>query len=936
MSQGISTQQNTYAFPNISFNESVLGPIPFTPQWRNTIGVAGVFPRGPVGPTRISSRQDFASIFGEDDSKGAIFIRQAMQQGATNFVISRVLPSAKAGVSTISLSSGTNPLYNDATVAPTGDRTVGMRMSLSYIGSPLLSPGQYIGAPVATNDTGEISIPGFRGAGFFDFTVAEKIDPSTIVAADFTTNNLRVAAEGNIQVLSVSDAASIAVLRANAKPGTVIKKAAADASAAAIADSGLKVLSYAYQSSTEVWSVLVQGAVTAGTTNTPTVLSIQSPSGGKYFVVAYNYRGEESSTLPDATFPTQNYERVGGVALGFVTVSVTNKSLQELALITRTAEDANLYSLVNTGIKVAIGNPATSIETEMLLGSTFTVGFAAQSVTIGETDTTAVGFPNTDRAFTPGTSSLAILEQLRSAVLRNQTFSRFINDVSINDALRPFSATLVTGFEGEEANRVHYRLTRTVSAGNPQDILYGESGQLYNTVLHFLNGQDSPRIAERYLYDQGGNPLVLIEALSPGSSGNQIRVTVRPLKNGQFRLDVYDDASNAYNVSIPPESYILNNYTVSQNSGLYSETVGSRLIRAYFLPVALASGAAISQAVYQLTPQRVAPPLASLANSTVVANPLHPSHRGIAYLKDLYLADGYESADFELDEPTEQDYVEAIQRLESEDCSIIAAAGIVAGDIRYEAAVSELLYQAERSTCYNGLRTAVVSAPAKLSGNRAASLTAGLSSDRLTIVGGWSTVSGLSHLGLNSVPPDGIYAGILASIPPHVSPAAVYNGRAANGVISCDTLLDPNYLDQVTRAKVEVLYFDSGMQLYKFLNGVTTTSVAYNQVISLRRQSDQMIMDMYRNLQWVRSYPNTNSLRSRAATAVDAYLRSLVREEKIYGYRPTICNESNNTLADIAARRLNIRVTYTPNYPADFMRVDMNRDITTELSLASG
>jgi phage tail sheath protein FI len=194
---------------------------------------------------------------------------------------------------------------------------------------------------------------------------------------------------------------------------------------------------------------------------------------------------------------------------------------------------------------------------------------------------------------------------------------------------------------------------------------------------------------------------------------------------------------------------------------------------------------------------------------------------------------------------------------------------------------------------------------------------------------------GARALGVNSLPPIGYYVGLLANIPPHVSPAAISAGQSVSGVLSVDSKSSPTFLDALTRARLEVLHYDSGLQLYKFLNGITTSNDSQRKYVSVRRMTDQIIMDLYRNLQWVRSSPNTRSLRSRVASACDAYLQSLRRDEKIYAFSSTICDESNNPVQDISNGKLQIRLTFTPIYPADFIQVNVIRDLTTEFSITT-
>ena len=85
-----------YSFPSINVTEVVRGPINENIPWRNVIGVAAPFSKGPKLARISNSRKDFIALFGEDQSLGSVFVQQAMLQGASEFVISRVLPENKS------------------------------------------------------------------------------------------------------------------------------------------------------------------------------------------------------------------------------------------------------------------------------------------------------------------------------------------------------------------------------------------------------------------------------------------------------------------------------------------------------------------------------------------------------------------------------------------------------------------------------------------------------------------------------------------------------------------------------------------------------------------------------------------------------------------------------------------------------------------------
>ncbi|EKQ70398.1 phage tail sheath protein FI [Leptolyngbyaceae cyanobacterium JSC-12] len=933
MTQGISIPRNEYAFPNVSFTESIVGPIPFDAQWRNTIGVAGVFSRGPIGPSRITGRSEFAYNFGEDDSAGSLFIRQAMLQGATNFVVSRVMPNPARSAGSIHLQSGTNPTTSEAFVATGNARTVGMKFEASYVGSPLIRPGVYVGAAVRVDAAQPLLIPTYQGIGYFDFRVIEKVTNDVTPSPTVTVNISNAATTSTLQVVSASSTAGTAILN-NAKPGRVLRVGTGGTGITFSSGAGqayLQVVSYPFQISAGTYGVLVKGQVT-GIANDegPITIEASSVSDPTYFTVAYSYRSGDGSALLSNLASARTYEGNVGTADGFLKVSVNNKNYQNLIVYTDTS---GTFAEVDTGIDIAIGNPGDSGATELVPTSSFSIPFMRGVASVGENNTAASGFPNTASAFASGLAAVEVLKLLQRAIATNTILVSMLDDISVNDFNLPYSLTFTSNFLGEEANRVSYKLTRTVGSGTPTDLQFQDTGDKYNTSIAMTGGRNAMTNAQLFLYDVNGNALVRIDAISPGKTGNSIRVTVRPIPAGQFRVEIVDETGINYSVPINPESFLLNNYSVDPQTGLYPETLDSKLIRAYFLPVVNSNGQAINSSIYALTPQRLAPPVQSLANTSATTNPLHPSHKGVAYLSNIYLKGGTEPVDYQINDPGEKDYVDAVRRLEDADCAIVALAGVSASDARYELAVTELTAQAERSTTLNGLRIAVISAPARVSEARASSVASGLSSDRVVIVSGYSTLVGARYLGVNSIPPIGIYTGLLANIPPHVSPASISNGQAAAGVLSVDSKSTPEFLDALTRARLEVLHYDSGLRLYKFLNGITTSNDPQRKYVSVRRMTDQIIMDMYRNLQWVRSAPNNRSLRARVASACDAYLRSLQREEKIYAWSPTICDESNNPIQDISNGRLNIRLTFTPIYPADFIRVNVVRDLTTEFSI---
>jgi hypothetical protein len=920
-----------YSFPNISFNESVVGPIPFEPYWRNTIGVAAVFSRGPVGPTRVRSRQDFVYIFGEDTSPGALFVRQAMLQGATDFFISRVIPSAKPSEGVFSIQSD-SPLINEPFVADSTSRTIGLSSKFSFVSDPIYPIGSYVGDRVRINGNDELAAPNYIGYGFLDYSVVEKVVPADVTASSNITTDLTNVT--GVHVISATGSSGT-TLRSKAKPGLVIRKAPSEAGAVAFSSGSgqdyLRIESYAFELSPGTFSVVVSGAVTGATGSTVVQVQAASPSDSPFFVIGYNFRqGVGDDTLFPTQAPSRIYSALGNrMFTGFSRVNSNSSGFVATRLLLQDP-DTLAYSFSDVKVDIAFGPNSGSTNIELVAGARFSVNVMRTIVRVGETDTGAANFPDTSRAFERGMSASEVLSNLRNAMNRDSVLSFFIDDYELNDLILPFTLTFRSSFMGTPASRIKYRFERIVSEGNPNDLLFGMNGSAYDTWWNMVGGSDPMINAARVFYDINGTPLVLVQALSPGRTN--IEVTIRPLPPGRFRLEVKDLDAAKYNFPAQPEVFILNNNTIDRQTGFFGETSDSKLVSAFFIPALNAQGQALPEAIYKQVPQRLAPAVDSV---TDLQSPMHPSSRGVAVLTNVPLVGGTEPEAYNPDAPDEEDFVEAIRRLEGVDVSILSANGFHILDSRYELAISELISQAERSSTVNGLRTAVLAAPPNLSSGRAEVVSTGISSKNTVIIGGWNSIQGTRSIDLNSISPAGIYCGLMAAIPPHVSPAAVAGGAAAAGVRSVDTRNDPEFLEAVTQARIDILYFDPGLRVYKFLNGRTSSIDPQERYISVRRALDQIIMDLYRYLQWVRSSPHTRSLRSRVASATDGYLLRLLREERIFGYRPTICDESNNTVEDVARGRMNLKVTVTPVFPSDFIEIDLVRDLSSELTLST-
>lgn len=955
-----------YAFPNVSVSEDIIGPISINPGYRNTIGVVGTFNSGPAGAVRVSGRKQFASIYGDDESTGAIFVKTAMQQGATDFVVSRILPTSKPSYATLFLQSGSNPTTNEAITSPSGPRTLGLSSTLSYIGTPQLLNGTNLGVSVKT-EVVPLTIPNFEGVVNYDFTVVERVADATFTPVGLISNNnnyirfpnINNSTDVSIREVTIfgADLATLAFVNAlkpglylnNTSPGTNVFAGSADG----ISSPHLPIRSYPILIAPNTWTVLVEGTVLTalgasipiGTLytdlnaeviyfNNPFSLVTPSPA---FYVIAYNSRTAAEDELPSNIIKNRSYIN-GVVADSFLKVRNLDKGFHSVGLFTRNLT-TGLSLETPTNIRLAFGD-TTAAPNELVIKSQFTVSAIQTTVKVGQNDLTSAS-----QAFEPNLSVSEILIRLQTAFSNSYNVNRLVDkfevgltsDPTLNTQTFPYTLKLTTAFEGEEANRVYVKLNRYFDPllAVPTDILFGLAGVYYNTDIKFTEGADALKNASLFLYDALGNPSVLLQAVNPGNKGNKIKVTVVPKNMGEFRIEVEDTSLSANGVSNKVERYILNNNSVDPSTGLYTETIDSTLIRAFYVPVSISGSVSlINSFVLNSTPQRVAPILNVTQAGFTIDNPLHPSHRGIAYLKNLFLTGGYEPATSAILANLQADYLRAIASLETADVAFICTDNTYITDSRFTAVHAELQAQAERSNTVNGIRTALIATPPRLTPGRVRLIKNGINSNRVILVAGWSTFANTTVQGFNNVSPLGYYAGKLAAIPPHVSPASISEAGSVAGVITLDHDSNPDLLNELSLNNIDAIYYDTGSRSYKVLNGRNSSTNGNDYYVSVRRQADHIISSLYANLQWARSAKHDTSLRSRVASSCDAFLNSQAAEGRISGFVPTVCDSSNNIPTDIAKGILNIRVVWTPVYPADFIRINIVRDVTAELTLS--
>jgi len=951
-----------YRFPHVRFNEETLGPEPVATSYRKRIGIVGPFNFGPT-IAEINSREQLRALFGEDSSPGSVAVQQAMLQGATEFTISRVLPTGQKSNGSISL-VGHDEL-NEPVVGenPTSDpgRTIGLKFHLNYKGFPQEVIGTAsLGASVRTpNNTDPVLYDSnnssyiYNGLASVRYKVLEALNlndywDSENSKSAFEDNSLTVEqsalsqssfASGKTFLLELDNNAlknndsnsveDINTFVENAKPGTYIQLNDTDQ---------VEVKSYSWLEDGKI-KLFVKSESEISSLTFPLTIFLTTSSNSapqdddQYFILGVRLDEiefpQEISNLDESIWN----QKIEGF-YNFLVVKKDDNSLKPTYLLKDNGSSE--FEEIDIGVPIQFGSERFSSVGNLLeasqesftgkfllnQGAEFVVNTISTTVSVGEPSNNS---PDTDLAFEEGKKGSEIIEELEDAILTNPVLNRVLDDVDTQVVFNPISLYFSSSIEGVNANRFVYMLERFVSDDenneNINDVRFLDEGNSQlDKRLSFKGGKSSSKRAKRTFYDRAGNPLVQIEALNTGEYGNSIKVSVKPVSKGSFIVNVDVDDSTS---QISSESISLDNRNIDEN-GRYLDVAGSNLITARFLPVTKVSVDELSTRIYDSLPQRLDPPSNLVDNKN---NSKHPDAVGPEFLEDVPLVGGYEPVNAARGQYEVKDYEAAVDRLEGRDIYTTALVGFDASQEYYLSVVNKALIQAENSSPFNGLRTVAVAAPPVLNKKTAERVSRAFDSDRLSIVAGWSTFTGNARQGRNKSNPVGYYVGVLSANPPQVSPSGA---GSVSGILSVSLNSRPDFLDTLTRLGIDAVYFDNSSKSYKILNGRTTSSDSVGKWISLRKVTDHIISSLYKNLSWARSQPNTPETRDRLATAADAFLEQLVQEGKILGFNPSVSNSSNNTNSGI----INVTISFTPIFPADIISVGMNRNVTSVISLS--
>jgi hypothetical protein len=949
------TQQ--YSFPNVSVRETIIGPTQFTSTWRNVIGVAAPFTKGPL-LSKISSRQELVSLYGEDNALGSIAIRQALMQGATNFIVSRAIPSAKGAGSSISFTNPQGAVYSEPLIGATDNRTVGLTVDFSFISEPISQDSSlyaYAIGPTSTsyikpvtNTDEELSLD-FSGIGAlvlvkslslsaenYDFFLRTTEDPELVTTEDLVTTGFEPIEGSNLATTTGVEVVKVIFPKASITNNNYVQafqpgmRISSNAGGVTLASPGVIIselideddLNYAFYAKVEV--------TTAGDGSFKLLIPAGSEPLPVVDIFKVYYRTSQNEYLPgDVIYFGASSTASGSQLLDSpISYLVLNRHddpgiEKSLFFYNRGLLSEDPATEVPIGITYTVGK--TSDTYINVLATTQTINFAKTRVAVGEVDENADGFPNTSLAFYKNKPVLEVLKELKKAIIDDSILGRLELDPVINETDLPYSLGFTIGITGEVGNNIQYTVNRISTNVGTADIEFTDNGvDLFGVANNFVGGVNELIPSQRFFYTRSGNKVLYLESISYGS---KVYVNIKPVDESNFILEVREEVPTN-SLALPNESFYLSNTGVDLSTGVYPETLSSKLLRAYYVPVIEAVGLGLSEVNFNQVPLRLAPP-DEQAQFSDVSFPTHPDHVGAQYLQNISLVGGQEI------DPSvalsEDSYVSAIERLNDQDVSIIIAPGVIAGDIRYEKAINALIQQADQATPYNGLRLAVLATPPKLTSSRAEILNSQYATKNLVLVGGYSTLTSARGIGLSQYGPEGFYAGLLATSDTYVSPASSYDNKFIIGASNLDTDGRLSMLDAYTNNNIEMLIVDRVSNKVKFLNGRTTSGDSAYKWVAIVRQTQHLIMNIVRNLEWARSAPNTPQSRARVAAAVDALLKSEQRRGAITGFKPTIVNSSDPER--IAQGYMDLVIVWVPVFPADYITAEIIRSISTDFTI---
>lgn len=957
-------------YPSIKFSTTRRNAVPSSFPWRDSIAFVGEFAKGPAELVKVTG-ENFELYFGNDATEGSASVQQALELGATNIWVSRAVPEDTPSTGSIYVASGNTtgaePVvgyelasgeYNP--VIDEDNYTVGVALQMEYIGTPIIN--RTLIGKVATQPA-DLDHPNFTDKdeqGEVIFTVVDFKDGVATPAvkhdaADSITVKTVVGAIGAKQVVAISktDSATNAIDAVDQaiQPGYVLTDGTVE----------LQILSKPFSLSSTLWGVLVEN-LSVTTATSLSGMQVFDPEESTY-VIGYRTNIVEAGSVTtraaastylslDATFDNDAVSEPQDSFFAVKAIDAARDWIEfKYDIVANAANTTDAYAVTSEGfsasatdgIQLLFGEEADATPLPLLVGGQFSVLFANGYALAGATTSTD------SSAFTVGTTGKAVISALYNAINNSSTMAALVENLQIVGTYFPYGIVFDTVLRGAESTRLKYKLTRHVkgTSANATDLYFDVNKVGYETgadldalaAAFVSGGYNGPTYAETDFFGLDGTPLIKVQALSPGAQN--LKVTLNTLDNAtvdhnQFTLIV----EGTYNGSPYSDNLRLDTRNINPDTGLFTQSQASAFVRVYFTPyLEYNQDVLTSDVIRKFTskvPARVAPPLAQKSDDFTGIYAVDKF--GPSVLRDVALAGG---SDFTQTTPPlsakeirKRAYLSAVKRLETVDAAFVGITGISYGDPFFAEVFEEAIDQTKNADVENGLRQLFLQTPANMPAKRAVVLSDTINHPFVTLVNG-NVVQSLANGGnRRQIGVVGYYMGLLATRPPHISPHASYGGARINSIVSSSIKATKEFKTDITLGRTDTIYFDNGLQTWKFLNGLTTSTNFSERYVSVNRIRMQIISDLYINLQAYRSQPNTATIRSEVESAVSAYMNTKMQQGWLAQLGSIICNETNNSSSDIARGIINVSISYLPVLPADFINVELIEDYTLTDTLA--
>lgn len=288
-----------------------------------------------------------------------------------------------------------------------------------------------------------------------------------------------------------------------------------------------------------------------------------------------------------------------------------------------------------------------------------------------------------------------------------------------------------------------------------------------------------------------------------------------------------------------------------------------------------------------------------------------------------------------------EDFIAAIDALETLNCTIICAPGIKPVGVDQWSLNAVLLAQAEAGEVEMGeligLRIAILAAPRGMVAEDLPALKTASripNSKRAVMVAGWGTSARQPRYNRFGVDPSAVYAGHLLVTPPQVSPAARTSSPTIKGITEVDTPVRIPQLNEITRYRMDAIINDPAIGALHMLNGRSTSADPAWYWIMYRRVYDKIRTDVFVQSQFTKSEPSNPALDRVFQQLIDGYLENQLASGLIAGYNPTVSNDSNNPPAVRALGQRYVDVFFELTPANDQTQFNLNRVTQASIRVA--